>query len=176
MRALAIVLMMAGATASAADLSFDASNSTLKFVGDYSGEAVLGVFKAFTGTVTLDLAAPMATRFRTEIDVASLDTDYADRDDTLRGPEFFDASAHPKALWTSNGDCSGSLTALTCPGELRLKGRTVAVPIVVAVAQDGKSITGKATVNRLDFDIGSGEWEDAGTIRHDIAIGFVLKL
>ncbi len=176
MRILAIFLTLSATSVVAADLGFDASNSSLKFVGDYSGEPVPGVFKSFAGTVSLDLATPMATRFRTEIDVASLDTDYADRDDTLRGPEFFDASAHPTALWVSTGDCSGSLNALNCPGELKLKGKTVAVPIAVTVAPDGRSIIGKATVNRLDFDIGSGEWEDADTIRHDIAIEFELKL
>ncbi len=176
MRVLAIYLLFAAVPAIAAELTFNATNSTLKFVGDYSGEPVPGFFKSFSGTVSLDLSSPLATRFRTEIDVASLDTDYADRDDTLRGPEFFDVTAHPKAVWTSTGNCNGTIDELTCPGELSLKGKTVAVPIAVAVSADGKSIIGKAKLNRLDFGVGSGEWEDAQTIRHDIAIEFELQL
>jgi polyisoprenoid-binding protein YceI len=162
--------------ASAAELKFDASNSELRFVGDYSGEPVPGVFKRFQGSLSLDVAQPTATRFRTVIDVASLDTDYADRDETLRGSEFFDATAFPEAIWTSVGDCSGNLAVLNCNGELTLKGQTRPVPIVVKISPDGKTVTGKAVVDRSAFGIGSGEWEDASTIRHDIEVTFVLRL
>ena len=85
-RALALIGLVVCGTADAATFRFDASNSELGFTGDYGGEAVPGVFRTFSGTAEFDLAKPLATRFRTEIDVASLDTDYAERDDTLRTP------------------------------------------------------------------------------------------
>jgi polyisoprenoid-binding protein YceI len=170
------LLLLLAATADAASFRFDAANSELAFTGDYGGEAVPGVFKRFSGTAVFDLAQPLATRFATEIDVASLDTDYADRDETLRGAEFFDTEAHPIARWQSTGDCTQTAARLSCPGTLTLKGVTHPVLIDIAASADGGSIEGKATLERSQFAIGSGEWADPETIADAVEIRFSLLL
>ena len=174
-RALALIGFAICGGCDAATFHFDASNSELAFTGDYGGEAVPGVFRKFSGTAEFDLAKPLATRFRTEIDVASLDTDYAERDDTLRAPEFFDVEAHPQALWVSSGDCSALGARLSCPGTLTLKGQTHPVGLYIAPSADGKSIEGKATLDRNQFGIGSGEWADPETIANQVTISFRLQ-
>jgi polyisoprenoid-binding protein YceI len=174
-RILVSTLLLAS-TANAATFRFDANNSELGFTGDYGGEAVPGVFRRFSGTAEFDLAQPLATRFATEIDVASLDTDYADRDETLRGPEFFDVEAHPSARWVSTGDCSAAGASLSCPGTLTLKGATHPVALVITPSADGRSIDGKATLARDQFAIGSGEWADPETIANAVEVRFKLQL
>lgn len=174
-RLLPLTLLLAAA-ADAATFRFDAGNSELAFTGTYDGEAVPGVFRRFSGTAEFDLAQPLATRFRTEVDVASLDTDYADRDDTLRGPEFFDVEAHPSARWESTGDCSAAGARLSCPGTLMLKGVTHPVLIDIAPSADGRSIEGRATLARNQFAIGSGEWADPETIADAVEVRFRLQL
>jgi polyisoprenoid-binding protein YceI len=174
-RTLVLSLLLAS-TANAASFHFDAGNSELGFTGDYGGEAVPGVFKQFSGTAEFDLTHPLATRFATEIEVASLDTDYPDRDDTLRGPEFFDIQSHPKASWASTGDCAAAGASLTCPGTLTLKGVSHAVPLQVTPSSDGRSIEGTAALSRDQFSIGSGEWADPETIANAVEIRFRLQL
>lgn len=174
-RLLPLALLLA-ASADAATFRFDATNSELGFTGDYGGEAVPGVFKRFSGKAVFDLTQPLATRFETEIDVASLDTDYADRDDTLRGPEFFDTAAHPTARWLSTGDCTQAAARLNCPGTLTLKGVTHPVLIDIAASADGRSIEGKAALARNQFAIGSGEWADPDTIADAVEVRFKLQL
>jgi polyisoprenoid-binding protein YceI len=115
-RTLALIGLFACGAANAATFRFDAGNSELGFTGDYGGEAVPGVFRKFSGTAEFDLARPLATRFRTEIEVSSLDTDYAERDDTLRTPEFFDTAAHPQAVWVSTGGLQRRRRAAVVPG------------------------------------------------------------
>ncbi|GMU42421.1 MAG: YceI family protein [Xanthomonadales bacterium PRO6] len=171
----ALCLLLA-ASADAAGFRFDADDSELRFTGNYGGEPVPGVFRRFSGEVEFDPAAPLATRFRTEIDIASLDTDYADRDDTLRAPEFFDSSAHPTAVWQSDGACTATGARLSCPGRLMLKGRTHPVVIDIAIAADGRTIEGKATLDRSRFDIGAGEWADPQTIATAVQVAFRLRL
>ena len=175
-RTLALLGLFAFGAANAATFRFDAGNSELAFTGDYGGEAVPGVFRKFSGSAEFDLANPLATRFRTEIDVASLDTDYAERDDTLRTPEFFDTEAHPQAVWESSGDCSAAGARLSCPGTLTLKGQTHPVALDIAPSADGQSIEGKATLDRSQFGIGSGEWADPETIANAVTITFRLAL
>jgi polyisoprenoid-binding protein YceI len=171
-----ILSLLLATTADAATFRFDAANSELAFTGVYDGEAVPGVFRRFSGTAVFDLAQPLATRFDTEIDVASLDTDYADRDETLRGPEFFDSEAHPTARWQSTGDCSAGGASLSCPGTLTLKGATHPVALVITPSADGRSIDGKATLARDQFAIGSGEWADPETIANAVEVRFKLQL
>jgi len=160
----------------AANFAFDASNSELGFTGNYGGEDVVGTFKRFTGNAQFDLGAPLATRFKTEIDVASLDTDYADRDDTLRGTEFFDTASHPSAMYESSGDCVAAAAKFICPGTLTLRGVSKPVELSIAPSADGGNIEGSATLDRSHFGVGSGEWEDPETIANNIAIRFTLKL
>lgn len=162
--------------ATAAEFRFDAGSSELAFTGSYDGEPITGVFRQFSGSATLDLAAPFATRFRTEIEVASLDTDYPDRDEVLRAAEFFDVATYPKAIWTSDGDCRHTGAALECPGTLSLKGRKHPVPVTITIGSDGRSVEGRSTLKRSDFAIGEGEWADPKTVGNEIAVRFRLTL
>ena len=169
-------LLLLAAPLSAVSLKFDASTSELGFTGDYGGEPVPGKFKSFTGTVEFDLAKPTATRFATEIDVASLDTDYSDRDDTLRGEEFFDTEKFPKASYVSSGDCTTTGGKLSCPGTLTLRGVTKPVALEVTPSADGRVIEGKATLDRSQFGVGSGDWADPESIANAVTITFKLSL
>lgn len=168
-------LVLLSASAAAAEFRFDASNSRLEFTGDYGGEAVPGIFKQFSGTASFDPAAPLATRFKTEITVASLDTDYPERDETLRSADFFDAEAHPAASWQSSGDCTLQGAELSCPGSLSLRGATHPVPLTIKPSADGSLIEGVATLDRSQFGVGSGDWADPETIAHRVAIRFTLR-
>lgn len=173
---IALIALTSIRLADAAEFSFDASNSQLGFTGDYGGEAVPGIFKQFSGKASFDLTQPLATRFVTEIEVGSLDTDYPDRDDTLRGPDFFDSEQFPNARWASAGDCSATGTRLSCPGSLTLKGQTHPVPLDISASADGHIIEGKARFSRTQFGIGSGDWADPETIADEVEVQFKLQL
>lgn len=171
---LALALLFAACSAQAVELSFDQSTSKLAFIGDYQGEPVPGEFKQFRGTVQIGEDGA-AVRFKTEIQVGSLDTDYPDRDETLRGDEFFDALTHPLATWASTGDCSMQGDTLNCPGSLRLKGVEKPVALTLSAGDEGSPLVGVATINRLDFGIGGGDWKNASDIAHAIQITFSLQ-
>lgn len=158
----------------AAEFRFDQSSSTLEFVGQYDGDELPGVFRAFRGTAQFDPTAPLATRFQTEIDIASVDTDYDDRDDVLRGPDWFDAASHPQARWESSGDCVAMDATLQCPGTLSLRGVSKSTPLTLRINTDG-SLSGEAQVNRRDFGVGQGEWDDPNTIADLLTVRFVLR-
>jgi polyisoprenoid-binding protein YceI len=169
------VMLAAAAGVEAADFHFDASNSRLEFIGDYGGEAVPGIFKTFSGVAHFDLSAPLATRFETDIDIASLDTEYAERDDTLRASDFFDVEQYPRARWESSGDCVAQATQLQCPGNLTLRGVSHPVALTVSPNADGSELAGSATLDRSVFGVGSGDWADPETIAHAVQIRFILK-
>jgi polyisoprenoid-binding protein YceI len=176
-RILALALLVALGTGyssptAAAEFRFDASSASLGFEGNYGGEAVPGKFHRFSGSASFDAATPTAARFDVTIDVASLDTEYADRDDVLKSPEWFAVEQHPQARWVSTADCIAAAPGWRCPGELTLRGVTRAVAIDIGA--EGAAVVGRATLNRRDFGVGSGEWDDPETIADIVTVSFRL--
>lgn len=94
-----------------------------------------GRFNRFSGDFVYDEADPTHNRVAVEIDVASLDSNHAERDKHLRSERFFDVKRYPKARFVSTGwEDLGQ-------GKARLKGRFtlrgVTRDIVIDVKQIG---------------------------------------
>jgi polyisoprenoid-binding protein YceI len=62
---------------------------------------VTGSFKTFEGNVETDGDDLTTANISFSADVASIDTNQAQRDEHLRSAEFFDAENHPKLTFTS---------------------------------------------------------------------------
>jgi polyisoprenoid-binding protein YceI len=90
-----------------------------------------GRFNTFSGVFDYDEANPASASVTVDIDVASIDTNHAERDKHLRSEDFLDANAFPSAKFTStsfeqNEDGSALLT-----GEFTLHGVTKPLTIDV---------------------------------------------
>ena len=158
----------------AADFVFDQSASQLTFTGSYDGEPIAGKFEKFSGTLKVDFTQPKDAAFDATITVASLNTDYQDRDDTLRGEEWFDSAKFPTARFISSGACTASAAALSCPGTFTLHGVSKALPLVIQIDAKTQTLTGTAAINRHDFGVGSGEWDESGVIGDTVKVEFRL--
>ena len=158
----------------AADFVFDQSASQLTFTGSYDGEPIAGKFEKFSGTLKVDFTQPKNAAFDVTISVASLNTDYQDRDDTLRGEEWFDAAKFPIARFASSGACSANAAALSCPGTFTLHGISKTLALVIQIDAKTQTLTGKAAINRHDFGVGSGEWDASGVIGDSVNVEFRL--
>ena len=173
------VTFLASTTLQAASFRFDQSSSNLKFEGEYDGAAIEGKFEQFSGTVEWDLSAPTQPRFVLSIPTKSLNTDYEERDDTLRGAEWFDVEGFPEAKFSSDSACTpvaGKAQQLTCAGNLTLRGKTKLVNLILDFDTAKKRIVGSSTLNRRDFGVGSGEWDESGVIGDQIKVRFELAL
>lgn len=60
-----------------------------------------GRFNSFTGNYSYDENNPSKARVEIDIDVASIDTNHAERDKHLRGDKFLDTDTFPKASFKS---------------------------------------------------------------------------
>ncbi|MFQ5356351.1 MAG: YceI family protein [Mariprofundaceae bacterium] len=62
---------------------------------------LIGNFKTFTGSFTFDKNKQENNSVKVEIDVASIDSNHAERDKHLRSADFFDVAKFPKANFVS---------------------------------------------------------------------------
>ena len=158
----------------AADFVFDQTASQLTFTGSYDGEPIEGKFEKFSGTLKVDFTQPKDAAFDVTIAVASLNTDYQDRDDTLRGEAWFDSAKFPSARFVSSGACSMAATALSCPGTFTLHGVSKALALVLQIDAKTQTLMGSAAINRRDYGVGSGEWDESGVIGDSVKVEFHL--
>lgn len=157
----------------------DAENSRVGFVATYDEIPFEGRFDEFTALIRFDPENPSDGSFLVTIGVASVDTDSPDRDEGMLEADWFDVESHPEATFTSlrfehlPGENEYAVT-----GDLTIKGITKPVTAAFSWTQANSSIrlAGSADVERGDFDIGTGDWEDDDTIGFAVRIVFDLTL
>jgi polyisoprenoid-binding protein YceI len=120
---------------------------------------VRGRFTRFEGTFST-AAEPLASELVASVDLASIDTGDAARDEHLRSPDFLDVERHPTLTYRSTG-LRHDGDDLFVDGELSLHGVTKSVPLRLEVHgfQDSPfgdtraGFTASTEIDRRDFGI-----------------------
>ena len=159
----------------ARDWQVDAAKSSLTFKGNYQNGAFEGKFGKYDATIALDEADVSKDRFDVNVQVASLDTQSAERDDTLRTADFFDPAKFPQAHFVTQSFGKGADGGLEAKGTLTIRDQTKPVTLKVHFAASGPAGSGDSatldvdtTLNRVDFGLGtSKDWVD---ISKDVSV------
>ncbi len=122
---------------------------------------VRGQFREYRGTVRLDPKDFTRSSFEGEIDVASIDTGVADRDNHLRSNDFFDAPNHPKIAFKSTRIERKDDGEFLVHGDITIRGVTKPITLDVEFLGTSKNPYGKTvaglsahgTLNRKDFGV-----------------------
>lgn len=139
--------------------NIDPSHSNVTFQVKHLGIAtVRGEFTDFEGTLELGEDLDSSRAYGT-VEVGSVDTHEAKRDEHLRSADFFDAEAHPKLQFQSTGITQTDDDELEITGDLTIHGETNPVTLkaeVTGTEEDpwgnervGLEVTGK--IDRSDF-------------------------
>jgi polyisoprenoid-binding protein YceI len=175
---LAAVLALAiGATAQAGPLQADASSGKLEFSAIQADAKFTGAFKRFKVLLDFDPAQPAQGKLDVTVETASIDTQDSERDEILRGPDFFGAAKHPQARYhAARFERAGN--GWRAIGELTIRGVTKPVPVTFMLSPTGAAtvMKGSASLKRLDFGLGQGEWASTEWVGDAVEVRFELKL
>lgn len=168
--AAALVAMMASAPAHAADY-VQAPGSTLAFATKYDGEVFSGRFGGFDTTLSFDPAKLETAKLDVTIDLAGTRTGNDDRDSTLQSADFFNVAKFARARYTATKFRALGGNQYAADGSLTLRGVSKPVTLTFTWTPGAQPVlAGKATVKRLDFGVGGGDWADTGTLPNEVAI------
>lgn len=175
---LASLTLIFGLAIAATQWSMQPKESTLTFVGTQAGAEFEGAFEIFTADIRFDPEDLAGSRFEVKIDMASVNSRDSERDGIIKGPDLFAAQQWPAARYLAGrfSDKSGGKYAAT--GKLTLRNVTRDVPIEFTFepGDSGAWLKGSATLQRLDFGVGQGEWQDTTTVGNEVKIRFALRL
>lgn len=151
--------------------------SRLGFVGTLQGEEFQGRFNRFEAIIRYDPAQLDDSKFDVTVDLSSADTGDSERDVLLPDQEFFNVAAHPKARFvTSKFRQSGD--KVIAEGTLSMKGISNPVELEVSFTANatGGILDVEAILNRLEFQIGTGDYADTSTIGDEVRVRAHLLL
>lgn len=169
--ALALLAMQAFAAPALAKDFAQAPGSTLAFAGTYQGEVFTGKFTGFATRFSFDPKRLAASKLDVTIPLATASTGNPDYDGELRGDAFFNATKFPQAKYTASKFRALGGNRYAADGTLSLRGVSKPVTLEFTWTPGAKPVlAGKATVKRLDFGVGDGDWADTSLIPDAIAI------
>jgi polyisoprenoid-binding protein YceI len=122
---------------------------------------VRGEFKAYTGSLELNTEDITRSKLSGDIEVASIDTREAQRDDHLRSADFFDAANHPTIHFESKRIEHVDGNEYRVVGDITIRGVTREIVLEAEYAgvhkdpwggtRTGFTVTG--SLNRKDFGL-----------------------
>ena len=173
---LLLLAALAGTAAQAADFSAG-KDSTLGFKAVYMGDRFEGRFARFSPEIRFDPADLAGSRFDVRIVLASAGTANQERDEMLVGPDFFNTGAQPEARYQASHLSALGGNRFRAEGTLTLNGKSRPVPLDFTWTPGTPAVLeGRATLKRLDFGIGEGDWADTDLLPNEVEVTTRLEL
>lgn len=158
-----------------------ADESSITFHGKQMGSDFKGIFKSFSADIRFDATDLATSRVRASIDTASVDAGAQDRNKPLAGNDWFAPDLFPQAIFESTVFRANTDGSFVADGNLTIRDVTlpVSLPFTLALSKDdsGKEkalMTGKITIDRSKFNLGTGDWADTSIIPNDVPVDIVI--
>ena len=167
--ALAAACVGAG-VAHAEDYRVDPAHSNVNFEVRHMFSKVNGKFKVYSGDFSFDEKKPEASKVAFTIRAESIDTDKKERDEHLRGPDFFEVAKYPEITFKSKTVKPAGGKKFKLTGDLTMHGKTKPATFDVEFLGADKdpfgreiaSFSASTTVNRKDFGMIWNKTTDKG--------------
>ncbi len=140
----------------------EGAHASIQFKISHLGYSWLwGRFNDFEGTFTYDEKNRAASSISVTVETASIDSNHAERDKHLRGPEFLDVKRFPKATFVSKSYTENADGTAKLKGHLTLHGITKEIEVDVVHVGAGadpwggfrRGFEGRTRIALKDFGI-----------------------
>ncbi|RJF91549.1 YceI family protein [Sphingomonas cavernae] len=151
-----------------------AQGGRLGFTARWNGEAINGTFGRWRASIRFSPDMLDKSNIRVTVDLASAGTGDGQRDDALKGSDFFNTEAHPGAVFTSRDIRHRDGDRYEARGTLDLRGisKPATLRFTLRIDGDKASVSGTSRIDRTAFGVGQGEWADTEAIAAGVDIAF----
>ncbi|EPR41089.1 YceI family protein [Desulfovibrio sp. X2] len=166
--------------------SIDPAHCSVNFTVRHIFVKIPGRFASYSGTVRFDPRNLAGSLIDVRIDVASIDTFVAKRDEDLRSADYFDAARYPEIRFTSGSIEHRGGSSYVARGKLTVKDVTqdFAMPFTYfgekpSPIMPGKTVAGfesDFSVNLLAFHVGDGTAQKLGAMGRTANVALYMEL
>ena len=151
------------------------ATSKLTWTVPFNNQPVTGEFKKWTGKIAFDPQNLPASSIDISIDLASSTSGDANRDTTVKGPDFFNTAATPTATYRATS-IQKTTQGYVAAGDLTLAGVTkpLALPFTLNINGEKALAQGKIKLSRNAFGVGKGQWKSASEIADLVEVTFTV--
>ena len=144
----------------------------------FEGVGTSGNFRRFDVVLELDPAKLDSSHLRVTVDLTAADMGDPEINAIVADPIWFDAGKFPKAVFESKRIEARGPGKFVATGVLNLKGSSKAVAVPFSWSEKGAraNMRGEFAVQRIEFNVGSGEWATDDPIGIDVKLQFDLTL
>lgn len=160
-------------------LKVKADDSYIKFSGVQNKKTEFnGQFQSFEPIIVFDKNNLAQSSIRVVVDLASVASGSEKRDGMLKKSNWFDIENTPQGLFESQQIQLHSNGVYKVDGSLTIKGIEKPVTLFMNYVELGGLIelSGKYTVNRLDFKLGLGAWKNPDWVKHEVEVNYKVVL
>ncbi len=146
---------------------------------------VRGLFDDFSGTLILDPDNPKAGSVEFAIKTDSINTHITKRDNHLRSDDFFAVKKFPLMTFKSTGVKLVKVNQYIIEGNLTIKDITKKINVLFTYygmqenpLKKGQMVAGfeaDFTINRLDYNVGTGKFAAMGVVGKDVRIVVTIE-
>jgi cytochrome b561/polyisoprenoid-binding protein YceI len=146
--------------------------STLGFATTWSGDPLQGRFERWSADIAFSPDDLAHSKVTVSIDVTSAKTGDDQRDASLPSSDWFDAAAHPKAVFTAARFDHPGGDRYVAHGTLTLRGVTKPVDLQfhLNVAGTTAKVAGETSLDRLAFGVGQGDFAATDQVPAKVAV------
>jgi polyisoprenoid-binding protein YceI len=164
--------------------SFAASGWTLEpdagkltFEVTQAGGDVKGEFRRFDADIVFDPNDLPASKVHVVVDVISVTTGAADRDQELPKPDWFDAARFPKAVFDADRFEVVDDKHFIAKGTLALRDlkQAVSLPFTLDIQGDTAVMDGRLELDRNAFGVGQGAWAGSDIVGRKVAVSMHVQ-
>lgn len=165
--------------------------SHLTFQGTQGGASFTGEFKVFDGMILFAPDNLANSSAKITIGMASAVTGSDDRDSAIIGADWFSSILFPQAKFETTGfekvhimhhyvttgyETPKVQNGYVAHGKLTIRDITLPVELhfKLNIEGDTAKIHGETILNRLDFGVGQGEWQDTKAVGGDVVVKVAL--
>jgi polyisoprenoid-binding protein YceI len=171
------VSLAAAYPAAAADWTPDYEASRLTFTGTQQGSEFQGSFGAFDVQISFDPDDPAAGSLAVSVDISSIDAGSEQRNSVLPSDAWFAAQDYPTATFSADSFRHEGGDRYVAEGELTIRSVSMPLdlPFMLSIEGDRAVAEGGVTLDRLDYNLGTGRFEPADTVGHSVEVTFHLE-
>ena len=153
----------------------DDHNGSVSFEVKQAGAPFRGKFRRFGGEVCL--LESRATRIDVWLDPAAVEAGLPEIDAALKDKDFFAVDRYPRIVYTSHSVEARGSTQLA-HGVLEIKGKGHDLDVSFSLQREGNNpiVSGTLTLNRLEYDIGTGDWSNTKWLGGEVNVQFRATL